>query len=70
MNNQLTALLDRSESLKQDLEDAMAQMGDGGSGERVESLQAIRDSILDLLDRAICGVTALMAWEDDRARDD
>ena len=64
MENQLTALLDRSESLKQDLENAMAQMGDGGNGERAESLQAIRDSILEQLDRAICGVTALMAWED------
>ncbi|MCI8524506.1 MAG: hypothetical protein HFF17_00970 [Oscillospiraceae bacterium] len=69
MSSQLEALLDRSESLKRDLEDTMAQMcREDDGGEAVESFQSIRDSILDQLDKAICGVTALMAWAEDYAQ--
>ena len=68
MNRKLEELLAKGEALKEGLEkelDTMRQTEATNADK--ESLQNLRTNTLDQMEAVICGITALMAWNENRA---
>ena len=67
MNRKLEELLAKGEALKEGLEKELDAMGQTEAAETdKETLQNLRTNTLDQMEAAICGITALMAWNEDR----